>query len=115
MKVNISNCRIREKFSSINDGVDGPRWCIRSASLSARALPEHKPDILGIANISEGLGHTFIEKHPYSDSYYYLLVFTEGETDLTVTIKTKGIIFALFQLNYVIDYGLCQALGKIFI
>ncbi|RXG61843.1 Transmembrane protein 8B [Armadillidium vulgare] len=89
VKVNISNCRIREKFSSINDGVDGPRWCIRSASLSARALPEHKPDLLGIANISEGLGHTFIEKHPYSDSYYYLLVFTEGETDLTVTIKTK--------------------------
>ena len=85
LHVNISGCTIREKSSSIRlkDG----RWCIQSTALNARALP-HYSDELGVHNITEG--YLFTERHPYTDSYYYILLYTEGETDATITITTKG-------------------------
>ena len=77
---------IKERSSSIHS--DDQRWCIRSASLSARALPHHLPDKIGVYNISKN--HVFTERHPYADSYYYLLLYTEGETEATISISTTG-------------------------
>ena len=65
------------------------RWCLKYVGLRARALPPYDSHG-GVYNISSGSGYNFIEKHPFTDSYYYLLLYTEGETDVTITITTKG-------------------------
>ncbi|KAK3885702.1 hypothetical protein Pcinc_010089 [Petrolisthes cinctipes] len=82
LRVNVSSCQMLEQ--SVNRV-----WCVRSLTLSARSLPAYNPDNPEVANITEGTGHVFRETRPYADSYYYLLVASEGETRLDITIHTK--------------------------
>lgn len=92
-------------------------WCVRSLALSARSLPAYKPDNSEVANITEGNGYVFRETRPYADSYYYLLVATEGETRLDITIHTKGTslfyfrdIFLLLQFKDKESYEILSSL-----
>ncbi|ROT80497.1 transmembrane protein 8B isoform X2 [Penaeus vannamei] len=88
LQINITNCQIREEIINHDTWERLFRWCIRSLSLQARSLPTFDPDG-GAANISQGGGHVFTETRPFSDGYYYLLVNTEGETMMDITIETK--------------------------
>lgn len=89
LQVNISNCRMLERIYDHNSGERMFRWCVRSLFLEARSLPIYNPES-GVANLTEGGGYVFTETRPYTDAYYYLLVDTEGETSLDITIQTKG-------------------------
>ncbi|XP_069945132.1 post-GPI attachment to proteins factor 6-like isoform X1 [Cherax quadricarinatus] len=88
LQVNISNCHMLEQIINRDTGERLFRWCMRSLALSARSLPSYNPDG-GVANITQGGNHVFTEQRPYSDGYYYLLVVTEGETGIDITINTK--------------------------
>lgn len=70
---------------------------MRSLALNARSLPVYNPDG-GVANITQGDSHVFTETRPYSDGYYYLLIDTEGETGIDITIHTKGKQMFLFSI-----------------
>ena len=86
LQVNVSNCRMLEPIS---DHSPVFRWCVRSLFLEARSLPLYNPES-GVTNLTQGGGHVFTESWPFADAYYYLLVDTEGETGLDITIQTKG-------------------------
>lgn len=89
LQVNVSNCRMLEHTFSHSSRERVFRWCVRSLALQARSLPIYTPES-GVANITQGEGHVFKEKRPYADAYYYILVDTEGETGLDITIETRG-------------------------
>ncbi|XP_071520688.1 post-GPI attachment to proteins factor 6-like isoform X2 [Panulirus ornatus] len=88
LQVNISHCHMLEQIINRDTGERLFRWCIRSLALSARSLPMYNPNG-GVANITQGGSHVFTEMRPYSDGYYYLLVDSEGETGIDITIHTK--------------------------
>ncbi|XP_042228879.1 transmembrane protein 8B-like isoform X2 [Homarus americanus] len=88
LQVNVSNCHILEQIINQDTGERLFRWCIRSLAFNARSLPAYNPDV-GVANITQGDSHVFTELRPYSDGYYYLLVVTEGETGIDITVRTK--------------------------
>ncbi|XP_063843787.1 uncharacterized protein LOC135090714 isoform X1 [Scylla paramamosain] len=88
LQVNISNCRMLERIYDHNSGERMFRWCVRSLFLEARSLPIYNLES-GVANLTEGGGYVFTETRPYADAYYYLLVDTEGETGLDITIQTR--------------------------
>ena len=82
------------------------RWCVRSLFLEARSLPIYNTES-GVANLTEGGGYVFTETRPYADAYYYLLVDTEGETSLDITIQTRGkILLGFFFIFLVCLWGL---------
>ncbi|KAG0729783.1 hypothetical protein GWK47_029632 [Chionoecetes opilio] len=90
LQVNVSNCHMLERvFNPSTEGAAGQRWCVMSLYLEARSLPLYNPSA-GVSNLTQGGGHVFVEKRPFTDAYYYLLVDTEGETSLDITILTKG-------------------------
>ncbi|XP_076039876.1 post-GPI attachment to proteins factor 6 isoform X2 [Oratosquilla oratoria] len=89
LKVNISDCQVREERINPETGELLFRWCMKGVSLRARALPPYDVYDDVASNISRGGGHVMTVTHPYADGYYYLLVSTEGETDVKVTITTK--------------------------
>ena len=99
LQVNLTNCRVVSETIDFETGENVVRWCLKSVGLRARALPPSDPET-GIVNMTEGNGHLFNEMHPFTDSYYYLLLYTEGQTDITIKISTKGNINIYFYLIY---------------
>ncbi|CAL4153422.1 unnamed protein product [Meganyctiphanes norvegica] len=98
LEVKLTSCHIWERRMDPDTGSVMFRWCANSIVLEARSLPliplgqssnPNNSNNSVITNITEAGRHVFYERHPYADGYYYLLVNTEGETLLDVTITTK--------------------------
>lgn len=88
LEVSISNCQTLEQIIDGSTGEHLVRWCIKFLSLQARSLPTYNPE-KGVVNITQGGNYIFTEFRPYSDGYYYLLIDTEGETSIDITIRTR--------------------------
>lgn len=65
--------------------------CIRNVFLRPRALPRYKSDGT-LTTITENVNSEFshLERLPYTDSYYYILIVTERKASYNIAISVKG-------------------------